>query len=141
VNTKYSGSQRSGGYRHDWWPWRAYEEEEREKRDKHIKEFLDENLRAPPLGDGDDDGDAEPTEAPDDSEKDEDTSSQEQIAKLRFEQGRSKRDPPEGVKNKSYPLFSKHNTPRGGMTLEYECNFFKGMKVENTIFDMQLNPA
>jgi hypothetical protein len=41
------------------------------KRDKHIKEFLDENLRAPSPGDGD----AEPPEAPDDSEKDEDTSS------------------------------------------------------------------
>jgi hypothetical protein len=53
------------------------------KRDKHIKEFLDENLRAPSPGNGD----AEPPEAPDDSEKDEDTSSQEQIAKLKFEPG------------------------------------------------------
>jgi hypothetical protein len=111
------------------------------KRDKHIKEFLDENLRAPPSGDGDGDGNAEPTEAPDDSEKDEDTSSQEQIAKLRFELGRSKRDPPEGVKNKSYALFTKHNTPRGGMKFDHEYNFFKGMKADNTIFDMQLNPA
>jgi hypothetical protein len=53
------------------------------KRDKHIREFLDENLRAPsPV-----DGDAEPLEAPDDSEKDAYTSSQEQIAKLKFELG------------------------------------------------------
>jgi hypothetical protein len=67
---------------------------EGKKRDKHIKEFLDENLRAPSPGIGV----AEPSEAPDGSEKDVDTSSQEQIAKLKFELGRSGEDPPKGGK-------------------------------------------
>jgi hypothetical protein len=107
-------------------------------RDKHIKEFLDENLRAPSSGNGD----AEPSEALDDSEKDEDTSSQEKIAKLKFEPGLSGKDPPEGVKNRSYALFTKHNAPRGVITFEHEYNFFKGMKADNTIMDiLQLNPV
>jgi hypothetical protein len=74
-------------------------------------------------GDGDDKADGD--------EKDEDTTFQEQIAKLRFEHGGSNRDPPEGVKNKFYP----------GLAYEYEYNYFQGMKFDNTVFDMQLNPA
>jgi hypothetical protein len=107
------------------------------KRDKHIKELLDANLRAPLPGDGN----VGPPEAPDDSEKDGDTSSQEQIAKLKFEQGRSREDPPEGAKNRRYALFTKRNAPRGVITFEHEYNFFKGMKADNTIMDIQLNPA
>jgi hypothetical protein len=107
------------------------------KRDKHIKEFLDDNLRAPSSGDGD----AEPPEAPDDLEKDEDTSSQEKIAKLKFEPGRSGRDPPERVKNRSYVLFTKRNAPHGVITFDHEYNFFKGMKADNTIMDIQLSPV
>jgi hypothetical protein len=103
----------------------------------HIKEFLEENLAAPLPGDGD----AEPPEAPDDPEKDGDSSSQEQIAKFKFEQGRSREDPPEGAKNRRYALFAKRNAPRGVITFENEYNFFKGMKANDTIMDIQLNPA
>jgi hypothetical protein len=62
------------------------------KREKQIKEYLDENIRVLPADDGDGDDQA------DVDEKGEDTIFQEQIAKLRFERGRSNRDPPEGVK-------------------------------------------
>jgi hypothetical protein len=59
------------------------------------------------------DGNAEPPEAPDDSKNDEDTSSQEQIPKLKFEPGRSGKDPPERVKNRSYAMFAKVTHSRG----------------------------
>jgi hypothetical protein len=101
------------------------------KREKKIKEFLDENLRAPPADDVDSGGEAEHADAADDNEMDEDTTSQEQIAKLRFEDGRSDSGPPDGVKNKFYP----------GLAYEYEYNYFQGIKADDTIFDMQLNPA
>jgi hypothetical protein len=51
------------------------------KREKQFKEYLDENLRAPPANDGNGD------DAADDDEKDEGTTFQEQIATLRSEQG------------------------------------------------------
>jgi hypothetical protein len=35
------------------------------------------------------------------------------------------------VKNQFYP----------GLAYEYEYNYFQGMKSDNTVFDMQLNPA
>jgi hypothetical protein len=52
-------------------------------RDRHNRQFLDANLTAPctPSPGG---GDLAPPEEPDDSKKDADTSSQEQIAKLKF---------------------------------------------------------
>jgi hypothetical protein len=62
------------------------------QRERQIKEYLDENLRVLPADDGNGDNEA------DVDEKDEDTTFQEQIAKLRFERGRSNRDPPDGVK-------------------------------------------
>jgi hypothetical protein len=57
-------------------------------RDRHIRQFLDENLTAPrPSSPGD--GNPAPPEEANDSKKDTDVSSQEQIAKLKFEPGRS----------------------------------------------------
>jgi hypothetical protein len=71
---------------------------------------------------------------------DADTSSQEQITKLKFELGRSGNDPPVGAKNRSY---AKPTLGNAGVMIRYEheYNFFKGMKADNTIFDIQLNPA
>jgi hypothetical protein len=94
------------------------------KRDKHFKEFLHKNLRVPPADDSDGDGEAEHADAADNIEMDEDTTSQEQIAKLRFEHGISNRDPPDRVKNKFYQ----------GLTYEYEYSYFQGMKSDNTVF-------
>jgi hypothetical protein len=96
-------------------------------RDKTIKEYLEENLRVPPADDGGDDDDV------DVDEKDEDTNYQEQIAKLRFERGQSNSDSPDGVKNKF--------DPNSDSKYKYEYNYFQGMRADNTVFDMRLNPA
>jgi hypothetical protein len=97
------------------------------QREKQIKEYLEENLRVPPADDGEEDDDV------DDDKKDEDTKSQEQIAKLRFERGRLNADPPDGLRNRYFPYsLSK---------FKYEYNYFEGMRADNTVFDMQLNPA